>query len=78
MLDGIKKAWTVQSHIQKEWSTDGEGSGDCDSDACENEKGRKTINFSFHSEKQIVGVVITFPEFCSVKFKTLGDKKSGS
>lgn len=78
MLDGIKKAWTVQSYIQRVQRTDGEGLGDCDNDACENEKDQKTINFSFHSENRIVGVVITSPEFCSVKLKIIYDKKSGS
>jgi len=80
MLDGIKKNG-VYSIIYR-------GSsvlivtvlviGDCDSGACENEKAQKIINFSLHSENQIVSVVITFPEFCSVKLKMLDDKKSGS
>lgn len=68
-----KKTQTAQSYIQRVQRPDGEGFGDC-----ENEKDQKTINFSFHSENQIVGVVITFPEFCSVKLKILDDKKSGS
>jgi hypothetical protein len=57
---------------------DGDGFGDYDNDAYENEKDQKAINFSFRSGYQIVGVVITFPEFRSVKFKIFYATKSGS
>ena len=54
-----KKAWTVQFCIQRVQRIDGEYFGDFDNDACENEKDQKITNCSFHSENQIVDVVIT-------------------
>jgi hypothetical protein len=78
MLDGIRKHGFYGLIFRGSNVFGGEGFGDCDNDVCDNEKDQKNTNVSFHSENQIVGVVINFPELCSIKLRILDDKKSGS